>query len=304
MMIGFVGIPAASDHCHMRLRNGLIHQGSTRPNHCRPRTVIRCCSTTRGRSRDYYQVLGVTVHSTPQEIKEAYRKLQKQHHPDIAGYKGHDYTLLLNEAYKVLMRNLSSRRADGKSRGRSFGIGYTGDGYSSWNGPVRGQALFVDENKCIGCRECVHHAARTFAMDDVLGSAHVEIQFGDLEEQVQLAVESCPMDCIHWVESQELPVLEFLSRPQPKEGHGIFGGGWERPRNVFAAAKNFARRLQREEEEMEREQSSRSHGGAEGEAETEAQAEARRRAGEELRWKPLLDVWNGLRGQKKGGTDP
>ncbi|KAJ1259259.1 hypothetical protein BS78_10G140600 [Paspalum vaginatum] len=305
MMIGFVGIPAPSDRCHMLLRNGLIHQGPTRPNHGRLRTAIRCCSTARGRTRDYYyQVLGVTVHSTPQEIKEAYRKLQKQHHPDIAGYKGHDYTLLLNEAYKVLMRSLS-RRADGKNRGSSFGSGYTGDGYSSWNGPVRGQALFVDENKCIGCRECVHHAARTFAMDDVLGSAHVEIQFGDLEEQVQLAVESCPVNCIHWVESQELPVLEFLSRPQPKEGHGIFGGGWERPSNVFSAAKSFARRLQRGEEEMEREQSSRSHGGgAEGEAETEAQAEARRRAGEELRWKPLLDVWNGLRWQNKGGTNP
>jgi len=32
----------------------------------------------------------------------------------------------------------------------------------------------------------VHHAARTFAMDDVLGSAHVEIQFGDLEQQIQV----------------------------------------------------------------------------------------------------------------------
>jgi hypothetical protein len=76
--------------------------------------------------------------------------------------------------------------------------------------------------------------------------------------QGQLAVESCPVDCIHWVESHDLPVLEFLSRPQPKEGHGVFGGGWERPGNVFAAAKNFARRLEREKkrEELERDQPS------------------------------------------------
>ncbi|XP_004965401.1 chaperone protein dnaJ C76, chloroplastic isoform X1 [Setaria italica] len=302
-MVGFFGTSAAYVHCHLQLRNGSVHSELIRPNHYRPRSVIRCCSTARGRTRDYYyQVLGVTVHSTPQEIKEAYRKLQKQHHPDIAGYKSHDYTLLLNEAYNVLMRNLS-RHVDGKSRAGT-GSGYTGDGYSSWNGPVRSQALFVDENKCIGCRECVHHAARTFSMDDVLGSAHVDIQFGDLEQQIQLAVESCPVNCIHWVESQELPVLEFLSRPQPKEGHGIFGGGWERPRNVFAAAKNFAKRLEREEQELEREQSSRSHGGhADCEAETEAQAEARHRAGEELRWKPLVDIWNGFRGWRKGGTD-
>jgi len=302
-MLRFFGISAASDLCHLQLGNGSVHHELVRPNNYRQRSVIRCCSTARGRTKDYYyQVLGVTVYSTPQEIKEAYRKLQKQHHPDIAGYKGHDYTLLLNEAYKVLMRNLS-RHADGKTRA-GFGSGYTGDGYSSWNGPVRSQALFVDENKCIGCRECVHHAARTFAMDDVLGSAHVEIQFGDLQQQIQLAVESCPVNCIHWVDSQELPMLEFLSRPQPKEGHGIFGGGWERPRNVFAAAKNFAKRLERVEQELEREQSSRSHGGnADCEAETEAQAEARRRAAEELRWKPLVDVWNGLRGWRKGGTD-
>lgn len=64
--------------------------------------------------------------------------------------QGHDHALLLNEAYEVLMRS-SSRKADGcgKSRG-GFGSGYTGDGYSSWNGPIRSQALFVDENKCIG----------------------------------------------------------------------------------------------------------------------------------------------------------
>ncbi|OEL22166.1 hypothetical protein BAE44_0016815 [Dichanthelium oligosanthes] len=227
-MLRFFGTSAASDHCHLQRRNGSVHHELIRPNHYRPRNVIRCCSTARGRNKDYYQVLGVTVHSTHQEIKEAYRKLQKQHHPDIAGYKGHDYTLLLNEAYKVLTRNLS-RHDDGKSRA-GLGSGYPRDGYSSWNGP--------------------------------------------------LAVESCPVNCIHWVDSQELPVLEFLSRPQPKEGHGIFGGGWEQPRNVFAAAKNFAKRLQREEQELEREQSSRSHGDADCEAETEAQAGARRRAGE------------------------
>lgn len=302
-MVGFFGASAASDHCRLLTTNGSVHHELIRRHHGRPRSAIRCCSSTaRGRTRDYYyQVLGIAIQSTPQQIKEAYRKLQKQHHPDIAGYKGHDYTLLLNEAYKVLMRDVSSsRHADGRGRSRvGSGAGYTGDGYSSWEGPVRSQALFVDENKCIGCRECVHHAARTFAMDDVLGSAHVEVQFGDLEQQIQLAVESCPVDCIHWVESHDLPVLEFLSRPQPKEGHGVFGGGWERPGNVFAAAKNFARRLEREKkrEELERDQPSGGlDGDADREAETEAQAEARRSAWEELRWKPLLDAWNGLIG--------
>ncbi|KAG9159688.1 hypothetical protein Leryth_017391 [Lithospermum erythrorhizon] len=28
-------------------------------------------------------------------------------------------------------------------------------------------------------------------------------------------------------------------QPRPKEGYGIFGHGWERPKNVFMAAKSF-----------------------------------------------------------------
>ncbi|KAF0917364.1 hypothetical protein E2562_017822 [Oryza meyeriana var. granulata] len=280
------------------LRNGSFQYELIRSIKYRPRGMIRCCSTAKGKAReDYYQVLGVTVNSTHQEIKEAYRKLQKQYHPDIAGYKGHEYTLLLNKVYKVLMRN-SSTNAD--ASGRGFGSGFTGNVYSSWNGPVRSNALFVDE--CIGCRQCVHHAGETFAMDDVLGSAHVEVQFGDMEQQIKVAVESCPVNCIHWVESKELPVLEFLARPQQKEAHGVFGGGWERPRDVFAAAKNFTRRLQRQEQqEMAWEQ--RYNGDACEEAETAAQAEARSRAGQELRWRRLLDVWNGLRDWRKPGAD-
>lgn len=293
-MAGFFSTLAASDRYCFQLRSGSAQHELIRPSKYRRRSMIRCSSTAKGKARgDYYQVLGVAIHSTPQEIKEAYRKLQKQHHPDIAGDKGHDYALLLNEAYEVLMR--SSSRNGGKSRG-GFGSGYTGEGFSSWNGPLRSQALFVDENKCIGCRECVHHASGTFAMDDVLGSAHVEVQFGDVEEQIQVAVESCPVNCIHWVGSEQLPALEFMSRPQPKEGHGVFGGGWERPKDVFMAAKSFAKKLERQEH------SGGSDGGEHMEAETAAQAEARRHAGQELRWKPLFDVWNGLRDWRKSGT--
>ncbi|KAM0856332.1 hypothetical protein ACQ4PT_049162 [Festuca glaucescens] len=294
-MAGFFSTLAATDRYYLQLRSGSAHHELTGPNKYRRRSMIRCCSTAKGKARgDYHQVLGVAIHSTPQEIKEAYRKLQKQHHPDIAGDKGHDYALLLNEAYEVLMRN-SSRNA-GKSSG-GFGSVYTGEGYSSWNGPMRSQALFVDENKCIGCRECVHHAGETFAMDDVLGSAHVEVQFGDVEQQIQVAVESCPVNCIHWVGNEQLPPLEFMSRPQPKEGHGVFGGGWERPKDVFMAAKTFAKKLERQE------RSESTNGGEDMETETAAQAEARRHAGQELQWKRLFDIWNGLTDWRKSGTE-
>lgn len=52
-------------------------------------TVIRCYNRrAEGRVRaekNYYDLLGVSVESNAQEIKEAYRKLQKKYHPDIAG---------------------------------------------------------------------------------------------------------------------------------------------------------------------------------------------------------------------------
>ena len=56
------------------------------------------------------------------------------------------------------------------------------------------------------------------------------------------------MNCIHWVDSEDLAVLEFLIQPQPKEGFGVFGGGWERPANVFMAAKAFSKQLKQQGE--------------------------------------------------------
>ncbi|XP_042502733.1 chaperone protein dnaJ C76, chloroplastic-like isoform X2 [Macadamia integrifolia] len=195
---------------------------------------------------DYYKLLGVSVDSNPQEIKEAYRKLQKKHHPDIAGQRGHEYTIMLNEAYHVLMTE-DNRRNYNASIGRAgLGRDFSGVGYSSWKGPLRSQALFVDENACIGCRECVHHAGNTFMMDDALGCARVRVQFGDEDKQIEVSLDSCPVNCIHWVDREELPVLEFLIRPQPKEAYGVFSGGWERPSNVFAAAKFFNKQLKQQ----------------------------------------------------------
>jgi curved DNA-binding protein CbpA len=59
---------------------------------------------------------------------------------------------MLNEAYKVLMRDDQRREYDASICQMRVpnGTNYSSLGYSSWKGPLRPQALFVDENACIG----------------------------------------------------------------------------------------------------------------------------------------------------------
>jgi curved DNA-binding protein len=54
--------------------------------------------------RDYYRVLGVTKSATAKEIKAAYRKLARKHHPDVnQGDKAAEARFKeINEAYEVL----------------------------------------------------------------------------------------------------------------------------------------------------------------------------------------------------------
>jgi len=54
--------------------------------------------------KDYYNILGVSKDASQDEIKRAYRKLARKHHPDTAKDKEHaeDKFKELNEAYEVL----------------------------------------------------------------------------------------------------------------------------------------------------------------------------------------------------------
>src|SRR3954470_15812776 len=54
--------------------------------------------------KDYYATLGVTKASTEKEIKQAYRKLARKHHPDVnPGDKTSESKFKeINEAYEVL----------------------------------------------------------------------------------------------------------------------------------------------------------------------------------------------------------
>lgn len=62
----------------------------------------------RSRQKDYYKVLGVSRDADEREIKRAFRKLSKEHHPDKAGKRGVDPETAqkkmaeINEAYEVI----------------------------------------------------------------------------------------------------------------------------------------------------------------------------------------------------------
>ena len=54
--------------------------------------------------KDYYAVLGVGKGATPEEIRSAFRKKAREHHPDVAKdkAKGAEMFKEVNEAYEVL----------------------------------------------------------------------------------------------------------------------------------------------------------------------------------------------------------
>ena len=64
--------------------------------------------------RDYYQILGVESETTPQKIKEAYRKLALQHHPDRnrGNSSAAEKMKEINEAYAVLSDPRKRRNYD------------------------------------------------------------------------------------------------------------------------------------------------------------------------------------------------
>ena len=74
-------------------------------------------------------------------------------------------------------------------------------------GALRQKAVWVDEAVCIGCRYCAHVAGNTFVVEPLWGRSRAIRQDGDSTERIQEAIDTCPVDCIHWVDYEQLPEL-------------------------------------------------------------------------------------------------
>ncbi len=79
-------------------------------------------------------------------------------------------------------------------------------------GKLRSKAVWVDESICIGCTYCSSVASNTFSMEPLMGRARAFRQDGDTTQLIQEAIDTCPVNCIEWVQFEELDDLrEYIS---------------------------------------------------------------------------------------------
>lgn len=81
-------------------------------------------------------------------------------------------------------------------------------------GALRQKGVYVDELTCIGCKHCSHVARNTFFIQEDYGRARVFRQDGDTRVLIQEAIDTCPVNCINWVDYTELKRLEAERQDQ------------------------------------------------------------------------------------------
>jgi ferredoxin len=57
--------------------------------------------------------------------------------------------------------------------------------------------FYIDEDECISCGACVDSCPDVFQMNDD-NIAEIYNAEGASEEEIQDAIDSCPVTCIHW----------------------------------------------------------------------------------------------------------
>lgn len=167
------------------------------------------CHATLEDTLSFYSILDVPPSASRQEIRAAYLQAMKELHPDKHrsdhASSLNDLCSVINEVYEILSD-------DDKREAYDVVSGFSERSLNPFmDSKVERDQLFVDEANCIGCGKCVRWAPQTFEIEaSKYGRARVINQRGNTEEEVQIAIEVCPVDTIHFVSS--LVASEFTSQ--------------------------------------------------------------------------------------------
>ena len=98
-------------------------------------------------------------------------------------------------------------------------------------GALRERAVWVDESVCIGCRYCANVCPNTFLIEPDFGRSRAVRQDGDSTQRIQEAMDTCPVDCIHWVPYERLEKLRKDLGEQQLQALGFAAPSkWKRPK--------------------------------------------------------------------------
>ncbi|XAR49531.1 hypothetical protein NMG60_11032766 [Bertholletia excelsa] len=169
---------------------------------------------------DYYAVLGLLPDASPEQIKKAYYNCMKACHPDLSGNDPEttNFCMFINEVYAVLSDPVQRMVYD-----EIHGYALTATNPFLDDSCLKDHA-FVDEFSCIGCKNCASVAPEVFGIEEDFGRARVYSQRGN-PELVQQAIDSCPVDCIHWTSAAQLSLLEDEMRRVERVNVGLMLSG-------------------------------------------------------------------------------
>ncbi|KAF6253685.1 hypothetical protein COO60DRAFT_397361 [Scenedesmus sp. NREL 46B-D3] len=205
---------------------------------------------------DFYSILGLHPVADPKSIKAAYYNMMRMYHPDQQGATSsgsssdgeatdsidtNEFCALLNEIYTTLSNPEAREMYDAIA-------GFSASALNPFkDASYPADQVFVDEVSCIGCGKCVRACPAAFLVEESkYGRARV-IAGADvlsLEEDVQVAIETCPVDCIHWVSSPQLSLLEATLASMTRVDAFIMMRQQRSPGNVFEEAERAWRKRQ------------------------------------------------------------
>lgn len=139
---------------------------------------------------DYYKVLGVEKNASDNTIKEAYKKLAKQHHPDLGGDE--EKFKKINEAYETL-RNPETRKAYDNPNPFGTGMGDEMHGFHFRSNNVNMQDIFAQMEEQLfrqnaGGFRTRHRHARNHNLNINLAVDLQELAEGDGDIEKHLSV--------------------------------------------------------------------------------------------------------------------